>query len=112
VIRVAAAEEIPAGTGVMVSRAVAGTMDDIAVLCDEDGSFHAVNDTCTHSLASLSRGFVEGGCVVCPLHGARFDLRTGRELSTPAFPATQVHRVLVRAGVVYVCPEPAALVEP
>lgn len=38
---------------------------------------HALNDRCTHQAARLSPGRVRRGAVLCPLHGARFDLATG-----------------------------------
>lgn len=43
----------------------------------EDG-LHAVNDRCTHQASLLSTGRVRRGAVMCPLHGARFELATGR----------------------------------
>ena len=43
----------------------------------EDGLF-AVNDRCTHQAALLSAGKIRRGTVMCPLHGARFDMETGR----------------------------------
>lgn len=44
----------------------------------------AIEDTCTHSDASLSEGEVSGTTIECWLHGAEFDLRTGEVLSLPA----------------------------
>ena len=44
----------------------------------------AIEDTCTHSDASLSEGEVSGTKIECWLHGAEFDLRTGEALSLPA----------------------------
>ena len=45
-----------------------------------EGELSAVQDRCTHNGESLSKGTVNYlGEVVCPLHGHRFDLRTGRE---------------------------------
>jgi 3-phenylpropionate/trans-cinnamate dioxygenase ferredoxin subunit len=44
----------------------------------------AVDDTCSHSDASLSEGDVTGFKIECWLHGAEFDLRTGEALSPPA----------------------------
>jgi nitrite reductase/ring-hydroxylating ferredoxin subunit len=45
-----------------------------------DGALLAVADKCTHNGESLSKGIVNYvGEVVCPWHGHRFDLRTGRE---------------------------------
>ncbi len=42
----------------------------------EDGLF-AVNDRCTHQAALLSGGRIRRGMIMCPLHGARFELATG-----------------------------------
>jgi len=58
--------------------------DGYAVLFNMDGQFYALPDTCTHAQASLSQGLFEDGGVECPLHGARFDVKTGRVLSLPA----------------------------
>jgi nitrite reductase/ring-hydroxylating ferredoxin subunit len=46
-----------------------------------DGQVHAIDDICPHAEALLSQGFVEGGVVECPLHGARFDIATGKCLN-------------------------------
>ena len=43
-----------------------------------DDGFHAVNDRCTHQAALISTGRVRRGAVMCPLHGARFELASGR----------------------------------
>lgn len=39
---------------------------------------YAVNDRCTHQAAMLSGGRVRRGAIMCPLHGARFELATGK----------------------------------
>jgi nitrite reductase/ring-hydroxylating ferredoxin subunit len=42
----------------------------------------AVQDYCTHNKESLSRGSVNYlGEIICPWHGHRFDLKSGRECS-------------------------------
>ena len=43
----------------------------------EEGLF-AVNDRCTHQASQLSGGRVRRGFVMCPLHGARFDVTNGK----------------------------------
>jgi nitrite reductase/ring-hydroxylating ferredoxin subunit len=48
------------------------------------GEFFATSDVCSHDEASLSDGELFGHVVECPLHGARFDVRTGKPLSLPA----------------------------
>jgi 3-phenylpropionate/trans-cinnamate dioxygenase ferredoxin subunit len=44
----------------------------------------AIDDTCSHSDASLSEGDVTDFKIECWLHGAEFDLRTGEALTPPA----------------------------
>ena len=48
----------------------------IAVFRTEDG-LHAVSADCPHAGGPLQDGLVADGCVTCPLHGRRFDLRNG-----------------------------------
>jgi anthranilate 1,2-dioxygenase ferredoxin component len=42
-----------------------------------EDAYHAVNDRCPHAASMLSTGRIRRGAVMCPLHGARFDLATG-----------------------------------
>jgi anthranilate 1,2-dioxygenase ferredoxin component len=42
-----------------------------------DDGFHAINDRCPHAASPLSTGRIRRGTVMCPLHGARFDLASG-----------------------------------
>jgi 3-phenylpropionate/trans-cinnamate dioxygenase ferredoxin component len=67
-----------------------------------DGKVHALDDVCTHALALLSRGFIENGAVECPLHGARFDIATGRCLAPPATVDLRVHEVRIEGGEIFV----------
>ena len=53
----------------------------------------AVADTCTHSEASLSEGEITGSKIECWLHGAEFDLRTGKALTPPATEALKTFNV-------------------
>lgn len=46
--------------------------------------YYATAAICTHAEADLTEGRLEGARVVCPLHGARFDVRNGRVQSPPA----------------------------
>ncbi|MFJ7750204.1 bifunctional 3-phenylpropionate/cinnamic acid dioxygenase ferredoxin subunit [Arthrobacter sp. NPDC097144] len=103
-IRVAAADEIEEGTAVKVDAEAAGTADDIAVFHSDNGNFYALNDTCTHEEASLSEGWIEDNEVECPIHSARFCLRTGEALCLPALVNAKAHRVEVRDGEVYLYP--------
>ena len=82
-------------------------VDDRPVaLCNVDGEFHAFEDICTHQFAYLSDGGLEGDKIKCPLHGARFDVTTGRPQSVPAVKPVPVHEVKVEEGNVYVAMNP------
>jgi 3-phenylpropionate/trans-cinnamate dioxygenase ferredoxin subunit len=64
-------------------------------LFNVDGRYFAINDMCTHAGGSLSEGEVNGTAVECPLHGARFDLTTGRVLSPPAGADVAAYKIRV-----------------
>lgn len=64
--------------------------------------FFAVANTCTHARAALSDGPLEGYEVECPLHGARFDIRTGRVVTPPASRPLRCYEVRVADGRVWV----------
>ncbi len=48
-----------------------------------DGQFYATHNICTHAHALLSDGWLEGDIVECPLHGGRFEVKTGKGLGAP-----------------------------
>lgn len=68
------------------------------LLANVDGQFYAADDTCTHEDASLSTGSLQGACVKCPLHGSRFDLRTGEALEEPAEQDLTTYPVRLEGG--------------
>ena len=49
-----------------------------------DGTFYAIDDTCTHRCGPLSEGMVMGAEVTCPWHRALFDVTSGAVLGAPA----------------------------
>ena len=54
------------------------------LVANNDGNFYAIDDTCTHSGASLSEGQLEGTTVTCGWHGAQFDCQSGKLSKFPA----------------------------
>jgi 3-phenylpropionate/trans-cinnamate dioxygenase ferredoxin subunit len=66
------------------------------------GEFFAIEDLCTHDGAELTGGAIEGMEIVCPRHGARFCLRTGRALTPPAYEPVQVFETKIEAEHVWV----------
>jgi 3-phenylpropionate/trans-cinnamate dioxygenase ferredoxin subunit len=60
-------------------------VDGVAVLlCNVDGELYAVEDVCTHDGGALDGGELDGCRIMCPRHGAFFDVTTGRALTLPA----------------------------
>lgn len=76
------------------------------VLVNLDGEFFAIDDTCSHEEASLSQGTLSGEVVVCPKHGARFNVKTGRVLALPAVRSVAVYPVRVEGAEILVAPDP------
>jgi nitrite reductase/ring-hydroxylating ferredoxin subunit len=76
----------------------------IALFRNDEGEFFATADTCTHEDWSLGEDSdLEGNEVVCPLHMARFDIRSGAALCFPASIALNTYDVEVdEDGKVYV----------
>jgi len=58
--------------------------DRSVALCNIEGKFYAVENVCTHDDAPLGEGRLDGHCIECPRHGARFDVRTGEVRQMPA----------------------------
>lgn len=63
-------------------RAVMAAGRPIAMFREGEEVF-ALHDQCSHGAARLSDGYVENGCVECPLHQGLFDLRTGAPRCLP-----------------------------
>jgi nitrite reductase (NADH) small subunit/3-phenylpropionate/trans-cinnamate dioxygenase ferredoxin subunit len=88
--KVATVQEIPPGKGKQV--VVNGRK--VAVF-NVNGAFHAIDDTCPHRGADLWEGDLEGNEVICPWHGARFDVTTGANLCPPARTNIASHKVQI-----------------
>ena len=74
-LEVGPASELPPGTVTGVGRYAVGNVD---------GDLFAVTRHCRHLYADLANGSIdEGGCLVCPWHGSKYDVRTGRMVRGP-----------------------------
>lgn len=67
-----------------------------------DGAVYAIGNLCTHEYALLTEGFVEGDCVECPLHGARFGIKTGKAMSEPADTDVPTYPVKIEGDDIFV----------
>lgn len=61
-----------------------GVGDSRILIAHTSDGFFALADACTHADSRLSHGRLRGCRIVCPLHGAAFDVRDGRVLKGPA----------------------------
>jgi 3-phenylpropionate/trans-cinnamate dioxygenase ferredoxin subunit len=94
---VARASEIAPGT----MRRVAVEGCDVLV-CNVAGAFYAVEDVCTHDGEPLDGGELDGNRVMCPRHGALFDVTTGKALTLPAIAPLPTFDVRVDGDDIYV----------
>jgi nitrite reductase/ring-hydroxylating ferredoxin subunit len=63
-----------------------------------DNVFYATDDTCTHGLASLAAGELDGDVVECNLHFGAFHVPTGKPVGAPCSVPLQVYRTEVHEG--------------
>ncbi|MDI9645027.1 MAG: non-heme iron oxygenase ferredoxin subunit [Candidatus Verstraetearchaeota archaeon] len=47
------------------------------------GKFFSIDNRCSHRKGDLSKGKLEGEVVICPLHGSKFELASGKAISGP-----------------------------
>jgi nitrite reductase/ring-hydroxylating ferredoxin subunit len=72
------------------------------VICRTHEGVFALDNICTHAQARLSEGRLRRTRLVCPLHGASFDIRDGRVLGPPAEIPLASHALRLEAGVIEV----------
>ena len=98
-IEVCPLEELPSGSMKLIA---VGSLDIGVYNCG--GEFYALEDRCSHDDGPLCEGdWEEDECiVVCPRHGSRFDITSGRPLTLPAYLPVSTYPVSVRDGMVVV----------
>lgn len=67
-----------------------------------EGELFVSDNVCTHQYALLSDGYLEDGCIECPLHQAKFDLRTGKAQCAPATIDIKIYPVKTEGQDVFV----------
>ena len=90
-------DELPPGAMRMIS------WEDLEIgVFNCAGELLAIEDRCSHDNGNLVEGELdEATCTVeCPRHGSRFDLRTGKPLTLPAYEPVDTFRVSVQDGVI------------
>lgn len=67
-----------------------------------DGELYATSNICTHAIAILTDGYLEGDEVECPLHGGAFNVKTGEPTHFPCEEALKIYEVEVKDGAVFI----------
>ena len=96
-IEIAPVSELPNGQRLFVD-----VGDRPIVIFNIAGQFFAIGDVCTHDDGPLGDGDLEGFNIVCPRHGAEFDVRTGKVMQMPAVVDIPAYPVQVRDGQIFV----------
>ena len=89
-VRLAGVDDVPLGA----FRAVDVGFDRVLIVHTDQG-FFALADECSHDSGVISEGELVGHEVVCPRHGARFDVRTGAVTAPPAVAPIETYEVRV-----------------
>lgn len=72
-------DDVPEGDRIFIE-----VEDVLIAIFNIESKYYAIADMCTHDNCQLGDGELEGYEIVCPCHGARFDVRDGKVLSMPA----------------------------
>ena len=96
-IEIAPASELPNGERLFVD-----VGDRPIVIFNIAGQLFAIGDVCTHDDGPLGDGTIEGFNIVCPRHGAEFDVRTGKVMQMPAVVDIPAYPVRVAEGMIQV----------
>jgi 3-phenylpropionate/trans-cinnamate dioxygenase ferredoxin subunit len=76
------------------------------VVCHSRDGWFALDDICSHAYARMSEGRLRGCRLICPLHGASFDVRDGSVLGAPAVSPLKAHALRIVDGRIEVALRP------
>ena len=96
-VRVARIDELPEGALLGVD-----LEGQALVLANLGGVVYALSGVCTHQGASLAEGSLYEECLMCPVHGGEFDVRTGEAMTAPAIDPLRTYTVRVEDGEILV----------
>jgi len=98
-IKVAKLSDIPLG-----SRLAVEYEDDDVGIFNLEGDLYAISDICTHDDGPLLEGELDGDCILCPRHGARFNIKTGAQ-TMPAFSPVPLYTVKIEGDDILIAPK-------
>lgn len=97
-IKVAKTSDLAPGEKMLVEY-----QDEDVGLFNLNGQFYAISDVCTHDNGPLVEGNLDGECIICPRHGARFNIKTGRQ-TMPAIAPVPLYRVKIEGDDILIAP--------
>ena len=96
-VKIAPVNEVPSGERLFIE--IDGKP---IVIFNLAGNLYAIGDVCTHDDGPLGDGDLEGFNIVCPRHGAEFDVKTGKAVQMPAVVDIPAYSVRVVDGMIQV----------
>ena len=94
---VCAAADVPENG--VISREVG---DELVAIYNINGTFYATEARCTHGMANLADGILEGEEIECSFHFGKFHVPTGKPTEPPCFVPLKTYKTELRDGQVFV----------
>jgi 3-phenylpropionate/trans-cinnamate dioxygenase ferredoxin component len=95
-LEIAPVDDLPSGERMFLE-----VGDEPVVIFNIAGNIYAIADVCTHDGGPLGEGELDGHQIICPRHGARFDIRDGKALTLPAVIDAPSYPIDVQDGIIY-----------
>ena len=96
-VKVARVEDVPAGQRLWVE-----FEEETVIVFNINDHFYCIADVCTHDGGPLEDAELDGCEIICPRHGARFDVRDGAALTLPAVTPVPTFAVKIEDGDIYI----------
>ena len=77
--------------------------EEVGLIYLENDGIYAISNICTHDDGPLLDGKLEGTCIICPRHGAKFDVKTG-DYTLPAFAPVPRYEVKIEGEDILIAP--------
>jgi nitrite reductase/ring-hydroxylating ferredoxin subunit len=96
-VQVCAASDVPENS--VISREVG---DELVAIYNIGGTFYATEARCTHGMADLADGTLDGDEIECSFHFGKFHVPSGKATEAPCFIALKTYKTEVRDGQIFV----------
>jgi len=96
-VNVCAAADVPENS--VISREVG---EELVAIYNIGGTYYATEGRCTHGLANLADGMIEGEEIECSFHFGKFHVPSGKPTESPCFIALKTYKTEVRDGQVFI----------